>query len=170
MGHPLAGAGEAGAGLTAYAAGQLCASLDGFAAELRIQNQRRQRLAANLWPVVAPPVSLTGLPALRSADGGPNTGYFWAIQRITVGPFGAGTDLITVYRGASVNDVQPQNALNSFFTAQAGAFVPWHVGGKGLILRGDESLVFAGTITGLSPIANIDAHQGTLAVLSDYIL
>lgn len=148
----------------------LCASVGQLVGELREQNLRRRRLAAQLYPVVAPPVSLAGLPALRSADGGPNTGFFWAIQRITVGPFGAGTDLITVYRGANVGDVQPQNALNSFFTAQVGAFVPWHVGGKGLILRGDESLIFAGTITGASPIANIDAHQGTLAVLTDYIL
>lgn len=159
-----------GAGVQVDAAAQLLASIGSLTAELREHNARARRLAAQLYPVVAPPVSLSGLPALRSADGGPNTGYFWAIQRITVGPFGAGTDLITVYRGANVNDVQPQNALNSFFTAQVGAFVPWHVGGKGLILRGDESLIFAGTITGASPIANIDAHQGTLAVLTDYIL
>jgi hypothetical protein len=159
-----------GPGLHLDASADLVLALGSLTAELRKEDLRRRRLAASMYPVVAPPVSLVGLPALRSADGGPNTGYFWAVQRITVGPFGAGTDLITVYRGASVNDVQPQNALNSFFTAQAGAFVPWHVGGKGLILRGDESLIFAGTITGASPIANIDAHQGTLAVLTDYIL
>jgi hypothetical protein len=163
-------AGLAGAGLDVSAVAQLCASLNGATAEMREQARRRRQVAASLWPVHPPAVPLASLPALRSSDGGPNTGYFWAVQRITVGPFGAGSDLVTVYRGASAADVQPQNALNSFFTAQVGAFVPWHVGGKGLILMPDESLIFAGVITGASPMANVDAHQGLLDVLVDYIM
>ena len=158
----------AGAGLSMDA--QLCAQLGSVAEQLRAQNERRRKLAASLWPVHPPAISLVTLPVLRTSDGGPNTGYFWAVQRITVGPIGAGTDLVTVYRGTSVLDVQPQNALNSFFSSQVGAFVPWHVGGKGLILMPDEGLIFAGTITGASPMANIDAHQGMADVLVDYIL
>lgn len=149
---------------------EVVAALGSVAAELREANMRRRQLAASLWPVHTPAVPLGSLPTLRSADGGPNTGYFWAVQRITVGPIGASTDLITVYRGASANDVQPQNALNSFYSSQAGAFVPWHAGGKGLILMPDESLIFAGVITGASPVANIDAHQGLVQVLVDYIV
>jgi len=162
--------GPDGAGLQAAGWAQLAASLSGVAAELRAQNDRRRRLAACLWPVHPPAISLAVLPVQRSADGGPNTGYFWAVQRITVGPVGAATDLVTVYRGTSLSDVQSQNALNSFYSAQAGAFVAWHPGGKGLILLPDEGLIFAGTITGTSPVANIDAHQGLTAVLPDYIV
>ncbi len=157
-------------GLEIGAMAQLCAQLGSVAGELAEQNKRRRKLAASLWPVHAPAIPLAALPVVRTSDGGPNTGYFWAVQRITVGPIGAGTDLITVYRGTSVLDVQPQNALNSFFSSQAGAFVPWHVGGKGLILMPDECLIFAGTITGANPMANLDAHQGMADVLVDYIL
>ena len=113
--------------------------------------------------------SLASLPVVRSADGGPNTGFWWAIQRITVGPFGAATDTVTIYKGNASAWVQPQNALNSLFTAQVGAFVTWHPGGKGEILMPDEMLVLGGTITGANPMMNWEVIQGEMWELAEYV-
>ena len=167
---PGSGAGLGGAGLDVSAVASLCASMNGLAAQLRGEHERRRRVAGMMWGVRPPAISLGSLPALRSADGGPNTGFFWAVQRITIGPAGAATDLVTVYRGTSSADVQPQNALNSFTFAAVGQFAPWHPGGRGLILMPDESLIFAGTITGANPIANVEVHQGRIDLLPDYLL
>ena len=136
---------------------ELSVSLGSLAAAVREQNQMSRRAAGAIWWVEAPALSLSVLPAFNSTFG-PNTGYAWAVQRITVGPLGALTDAVTVYKGRSAADIQSQNALFTF-TNQATGFGTWHPGTAGLILMPDESIVVAGTITGVNPMLNWDAIQ-----------
>jgi|SRR5215472_46352 len=152
---------------------QLCAAIGGLTEIMRQQavadqQYRRRRNAAIGW-IEAPAIPLGVLPTIRAQDGGPNTGFYWAVQRISVGPFGATSDLLTLYKGHSVADVVPQNGYISFTNQAAGTFVSYHVGGKGLILAPDESLIAAGTITGTNPVLNWDAIQIEAAFLYDYL-
>lgn len=149
---------------------RLCAAVEQLERRLALPPLTPERAAAtDLWPLTPTPVSLGTLPSLRSSDGGPNGGYFWAVQRVTVGPIGATTDLVSVYRGTSSFDVQPQNALQSFFSTVVGSFVTWHPGGKGLVLMPDQAIVAGGTITGTNPMLSMDVIQGTLAQLAAYL-
>lgn len=152
--------------------GQLAVNLGSVAAELRADRERKRQLAAGIWWLEAPALPLSPLPAFNSQIG-PNGGYAWAVQRITVGPVGAATDLPTVYKGRSANEVQPQNALFTFNAGQnsaAGSFQTWHPGGKGLVLMPDESIIVAGTITGANPMLSWDVVQVELDNLSYYLL
>jgi hypothetical protein len=124
--------------------------------------------AAELWPIELPAVQFIGsaAPAIK-ALWGPNTGYAWAIQRLTVGGLG-GTDSLLVYRGYSgAADVQPQNLVGPPLTAAAPNMFP---GKSGLILMPDQSLVFGGTLTGASTYTvSGNAVQVTLDRLSRFL-
>jgi len=161
-----------GADLSVFA--QLSASLGSVAAELRAERQWRERMAAECWYVQAPAITLpAGSPFTYSPPlWGPNTGFAWAVQRITFFPGVGGdeSDNVTIYRGHSPLDVQQQNALNTL--AQPSGFVAavaWHPGRTGLILMPDESLVFSGTIT-TGAAVSVDVIQVTTAMLSQFLM
>lgn len=148
---------------------RLAASLDGLAAEMRARRRAEEDLAADVSFITVPAIGFAAVP-YAPPGWGPNTGFNWAVQRITIIGFGATTDFVTVYRGTSVTHVQPQNALYTFQEAVAGAGSAWHPGRTALILKGDESLVFGGTFTGSTGYANIDVIQVTDAQLPRFLV
>lgn len=150
--------------------GQLAVSLGSVAAELRADREYKRQLAASLWFQSAPAMGPFSAMPFASPTWGPNDGYAWAVQRVTVAGFGATTDLVTAYRGNSVTDVQPQNALFTFSVATVGAVATWHPGGKGLVLKGGEGMVFGGTFTGTAGAINVDVVHMELDKLPCYLL
>jgi hypothetical protein len=156
-------------GLSLDVAAQLCVSLDSLAAEMQRTRRSRENLAADVAFIETPPITFTAVPAAASGWG-PNTGYSWAVQRITVSGFGATTDYLNVYRGTNVAQAAGNNGLFTFQEAVAGGMATWHPGRTGLLLKAEESLVFAGTFTGTTAFANVDVIQLTDAQLPYFLL
>lgn len=149
---------------------QVSASINSLTAELRADRHRKERLAADVAFIETPPISFTAVP-YAAAGWGPNTGFNWAVQRITMSGFGATTDFVTAYRGTHTAAALGNNALFTFQEAVAGGTATWHPGRTGLVLVGDESLVFNGTITGGGTFfANIDVIQLTDTQLPYFLL
>jgi hypothetical protein len=80
--------GAMGDGFSLQVMGQLAASLGDVATALNTETRRRQRLSEELRWAPLPPIQgnpAAGVLTLANAEiWGPKTGYFWAIQRITV--------------------------------------------------------------------------------------
>jgi hypothetical protein len=148
---------------------RLCAGIEDLAARMTARADFLDRLGRAMHWVPAPAFPLSALPYVPPANGGPGMNFAWAIQRVTVGPIGATTDAVTIYKGRSVVDVAPQNALATF-TGAAGAFVPWTPGHAGVILMPGESLIAAGTITGANPVLSWDVKIMDLDALPFYLL
>lgn len=96
--------------------------------------------------------AVIGTPAAGAltmpAGSGPNQGFVWAIQRLTVGGLAA-NDQLGVYRNTT-------DVWNLLGVMGAGTASTFHVGGKGLILLGGESLIFSGT--GLAAAAAVTVN------------
>jgi hypothetical protein len=124
--------------------------------------------AAELWPIDLPAFQFLGSAApFVKPLWGPNTGYAWAITRLSV--FGlAGADAMLIYRGFSgAADVQPQNIVAPPLTVTAPTFNP---GKTGLILMPEQALVIGGTLTGASTYTvSGNAIQVTLDRLSRFL-
>lgn len=150
---------------------RLCAALDGLGAQMQRRQEWIDRLAGAVWQMPVPPVPLGTLPVNR-ADTGPTTGYFWAVQRITVGPIGATTDLVHLYKSHLSVEQQPQTALTTLTGASsaAGAFLTWNPGRSGCLLLPDERVGAAGTITGSNPVMNWEVIQGELWALPLFLV
>lgn len=158
-------------GLEINFAAAVSASIDELTAELRADRRRKQDLAADIAFVEAPPITFTALPAIATGNWGPNTGYSWAVQRITLSGFGATTDYVTAYRGTTTAATVGNNALFTFQEAVAGGTSTWHPGRTGLVLKAEESLVFGGSVSGGGTFfANIDVIQLTDAQLPYFLL
>lgn len=80
--------------------------------------------------------SAVTLPAAGAGQFGPKVGFYWKVERITA--FGLGTgDVLQVFRST---------AVGTKFLGVCTATAPTMPGtGKGLILQGEETLVFSGT-------------------------
>lgn len=152
----------------------LCAAIGGLQEEMRLARKRWQEMAANCWPVNI--AGIGGIPAagaLTLIDPnlmGPKTGYAWLVQRITVGGLASGTtfDTAFLYRGKSVDAIQP-NALLNLVTGNSPT---WHPGSLGLILRDGETVIMKGTgltATGLIALS-MDVIQVATPTLSEYLL
>ena len=141
-------------------AGSLCLSLDRNTAAMRDRQAWLDRLADAIWQVPMDPIPLGALPVVR-VNAGPTTGYYHAIQRVTVGPIGATTDLIHVYKSRVSVEQQPQTALTTLTGASsaAGAFLTWTPGRTGCVLHPDERIGLSGTITGTNPVMNWEVVQ-----------
>jgi hypothetical protein len=150
---------------------RLCAAMDGLCAQLQRRQEWIDRLAGAFWQMPVPPIPLGSLPINR-IDTGPTTGYFWAIQRITVGPIGATSDLVHLYKSHTGNEQQPQTALNTLAgtNSAAGAFLTWNPGRTGCLLLPDERVGVAGTITGANPVMNWEVIQGELWALPLFLV
>ena len=156
-------------GLDIDLSAQISASINGLTTELRRDRLRKENLAADCSYIETPPIYFNAVP-YAAAGWGPNTGFSWAIQRVTVAGLGATTDFLTVYRGTAAAAAAGNNALYTLQEAVAGGVATWHPGRTGLILKADESLVFAGTFTGTTCFVNIDAIQLTDANLPYFLL
>ena len=163
-----------GASLEVQVLAGLQACIGDLTAELRDSKTRWQTMAANCWPVSIPSqgaIPATGNLTITNADLlGPKTGYAWLIQRVTVGGLvgGATPDTVSIYRGKSTADLQPQNLLN----VVTGNAPTWHPGARGMILREGESLIASGTslaATGLVAMST-DVIQVALPLLVEYLL
>ena len=150
---------------------RLCAALDGLGAQMQRRQEWIDRLADAIWQAPAPPIPLGSLPVSRP-DSGPTTGYFWAVQRVTLGPVGATSDLIHLYKSRLSAEQQPQTALTTLTatSSAAGAFLTWTPGRSGCLLLPDERMGAAGTITGTNPVLNWDVIQGELWALPLFLV
>lgn len=140
---------------------------------IREAEARKRAMAAAVSWLVTPGFAFTALPFAPPTDQfGPQAGWNWAVQRVTIAGLGATTDLVTLYRGTSVTHALGNNALFSFTIPVAGAVATWHPGGKGLILRGQsqDSLAVAGTFTGTTGFVSVDVVQVTDEQLPYYLL
>jgi hypothetical protein len=149
---------------------QVAAAINGLTAELYADRRRKEDLAADVAFIEAPPYTFTAVPAAQGGWG-PNTGFSWAVQRITISGFGATTDYVTAYRGTVTAQTVGNNALYTFQEAVAGGVATWHPGRTGLILKAEESLVFGGSISGGGTFfVNVDVIQVTDAQLPYFLL
>jgi len=154
-------------------AAQVSASIDGLVTELKTERRRKENLAADVAYIEAPPITFAAnaLPVAAGSGWGPNTGFNWAVQRITISGFGALTDYITVYRGTTTAHAGAgQNALYTFQEAVAGGVATWHPGRTGFILKGQESIAFNGAATVGPFLVSVDVIQLTDANLPYFLL
>ena len=158
-----------GPGIEADANVGLHIAVGNLVSEMRREAQRKAQLACDVSYVSAPAISLSSLP-VATANWGPGKGWAWAVQRITVAGFGATTDFVIAYRGESTTDAVAANALYTFQEAVAGGTSTWHPGRTGLVLRGDESLVFGGTLTGTTGVVSVDVIQLADAKMPYFLL
>lgn len=78
-------------------------------------------------------------------------------------------DVLSIYKGTSPQGAQPQNAIDTLL-GNNGYAQPVHIGTKGIILRPDESLIFAGTALAASTYyVNVDGIQVTSDKISEYV-
>lgn len=150
---------------------RLCAAIDGLGAQMQRKQEWIDRLADAIWQMPVPPIPLSSLPVNR-VDAGPTTGFFWAVQRVTIGPIGATTDLVHLYKSHMTVEQQPQTALTTLTGASsaAGAFLTWTPGRSGCLLLPEEHVGVAGTITGSNPVMNWDVIQGELWALPLFLV
>lgn len=92
-----------------------------------------------------------GVTDIRDAtQGGPNTGFVWAIQRLSVDGLAAG-DTLKVYRFPA--------GPNTFIGLLTAASPELHVGSKGIVLHGGEDLEITGTgLTTLQPTLTVNGE------------
>jgi hypothetical protein len=157
-------------GLTADFSLKLSASIDSMTAVMRADLKRKQDMAADVSYIETPALALTALPFVAGIGWGPNTGYSWAVQRMTVAGLGATTDYVIAYRGTSAAQATGNNALYTFQELVAGGTSTWHPGRTGCILKAEESLVFTGTFTGTQAFVSIDVIQLTDTQLPYFLL
>ena len=72
---------------------------------------------------------------------GPDTGFAWAIQRLSVSGL-AGSDVLSIYRGPPTSKAATADNFMNNLTVAAPA---WHPGRTGLILQDGETIIAAGT-------------------------
>jgi hypothetical protein len=160
-----------GPGIEADATVGLHIALGNLVSEMTAERMRKERLALDVSYLSAPAVSSGVLP-FATPQWGPASGWAWAVQRITVAGFGATTDFVIAFRGNNANsDSVPDNALFTFQEAVAGGTATWHPGRTGLVLRGEESLVFGGTLTGGGQlVVSCDVIQLSMSKLPYFLL
>jgi hypothetical protein len=138
----------------------LVAAVSANTAALAAAERRKDSMFNAVSAFTPQAASFGALPYAIPADAfGPKDGFAWAVQRVTVSGFGATSDLITIYRGGSLVEVQPQNALFTFAISAAGAVATWHPGRTGLVLKGNERLALGGTFTGTTGFISYDVIQ-----------
>ena len=150
---------------------RMCVALDKLTGRLAERQDYLEKLASTIWQAPMPAIPLTTLPVNRP-DTGPTVGYFWAVQRITVGPIGSTTDAIHLYKSHSTVEQQSQTALNTLtgVTSQPGAFLTWNPGRTGCVLLPDEKLGASGTITGALPSLNWEVIVGEIWALPLFLV
>lgn len=152
---------------------RLCASLDANTAAYREAENRKRDLAASVSYIDEMAFSFTSaaLPVALEADKRPKTGYWWAVQRVSIAGLGATTDFINLWRANAPGEAGlGQKALNTFQIAVAGGIANWHPGRTGLLLRPRQGLAVTGTFTGTTGIVSFDFIQVADAQLPYFLL
>jgi len=139
---------------------ELSVSLRAVAGALEQDREWRERLAAAICPIEVPAIG-SFLPAAApylQGTWGPNDGWAWAIQRLTVASLSTG-DSMLVYRGASTADANGTQNLLQGFQGSAAAVQAWTPGRSGCILAANQNLIVSGTLTGGPYMLNADVIQ-----------
>ena len=139
---------------------ELSLSLKAVAGALERDREWREALAAAICPIEVPAIG-SFLPAAApylQGTWGPNDGWAWAIQRLTVASLSTG-DSMLVYRGASTADANGTQNLLQGFQGSAGAVQAWTPGRSGCILAANQNLIVSGTLTGGPYMLNADVIQ-----------
>jgi hypothetical protein len=139
---------------------ELSLSLRAVAGALERDREWRERLASAICPIEVPAIGAF-LPAAApylQGTWGPNDGWAWAIQRLTVASLSAG-DSMLVYRGASVSDANGTQNLLQGFQGSAGAVQAWTPGRSGCIIAANQNIIVSGTLTGGPYMLNADVIQ-----------
>jgi hypothetical protein len=152
-----------------FSASATLASIQDKMVETREREKTLRREASAVWSVQSPAFAFNTLPFVP-LNWGPNTGYAWAIQRISIGGFGAATDFVNVYLGLSAADVQFQNARWSFSVPIVGEVATWNPGRTGFVLMPDQGIILGGTFTGTTGYCSVDVIQLETWMLPDFLL
>lgn len=99
------------------------------------QEEARGFTTAPIIAIGTPATGALALPAPGANKIGPSGGYAWRVERLAVSGLGTG-DTISIYR----NDQNPGSFIDTL-TATKATIYP----GRGLMLRGDQTLIFVGT-------------------------
>ena len=102
------------------------------------QEQARGFTTARFAGLATVATGAVTVPANDSNRFGPDSGFAWAVQRVSASGLST-NDTLSVYRDAAT-------ALN--FLGYITATASLHPGSKGIVLRGAESLVVAGSSLG----------------------
>ena len=150
---------------------ELGLSLRAVAGALERDHEWRERLAAAITPIEVPAIGAFLPAALPYLQGtwGPNDGWAWAIQRLTVASLAAG-DSMLIYRGASVSDANGSQNLQQGFSATFGAVQAWTPGRSGCILAANQNLLISGTLTAGPYVLNADVIQVETWALPYFLL
>jgi hypothetical protein len=150
---------------------ELSVSLRSLAAELGAERDWRDRIAKGIAPLDVPAIGAftsAQLPYLQ-ATWGPNDGFAWAVQRITVGQL-LSTDSMLLYRGASVADASGNQNLLQGFQGSAGPVQVWNPGRTGCMLGKLQNIIITGTLTGGPYTLNADVIQLETWLLPYFLL
>jgi hypothetical protein len=125
---------------------------------------RQFRLPWNWFTAPGVPFAGNALPA-NLPGWGPLTGFCWAVQRFSiegmeVGTGAPGGECVSLYKGASVADVVPQNFLALLY----GNMPWWHPGRVGCILMPGQ-----GVIVGPPPPGGTAPAESQLVLYADVI-
>jgi len=139
---------------------ELSVSLRGLAAEMAADREWRDRLAQGIMPIEVPAIGAFTAAQTPYLQGtwGPNTGYAWAVQRITAAPL-LTTDYMQLYRGMSTADASGNQNLLQGFQGSAGAVQAWTPGRTGCVLAAEQNIIITGTLTGGPYTLNADVIQ-----------
>jgi hypothetical protein len=139
---------------------ELSLSLKAMAGQLDQDREFRERLAAAIQWIEVPAIGAftpAQIPYLQGTWG-PNDGWAWAIQRLTVASLSTG-DSLQVYRGASVSDANGSQNLRQGFQGTAGPVQVWNPGRTGCMIPAQQNLIISGTLTGGPYMLNADVIQ-----------
>jgi hypothetical protein len=139
---------------------ELSVSLRAMADQLDRDREFRERLAEAIQWIEVPAIGAftpAQLPYLQGTWG-PNDGWVWAIQRLTVASLATG-DSMQVYRGASTADANGNQNLRQGFQGTSGAVQVWNPGRTGCMIPANQNLIISGTLTGGPYMLNADVIQ-----------
>jgi hypothetical protein len=139
---------------------ELSVSLRSLADGLAAERDWRDRIARSIMPVDVPAIGAFTSAQLPYLQGtwGPNDGFTWAVQRITVGQL-LSTDSMLLYRGASTADASGNQNLLQGFQGSAGPVQVWNPGRTGCMLAKQQNIIITGTLTGGPYTLNADVIQ-----------
>jgi len=139
---------------------ELSLSLRSLAADLAAERKWREQLAAGIMIMEAPAIGAftpAQVPYIQPTWG-PNDGYVWAVQRLTVGQL-VPSDTMQLYRGASTADAGGNQNLLQGFAGSAGAVQAWTPGRTGCVIDENQSIIVTGSLYGGPYTLNADVIQ-----------
>jgi hypothetical protein len=140
--------------------------LEGLTAELAAQRIEQARAYEDISFRPIQPLQFLGSAAPAVLPVFVPLGWNWAVQAIVCNGL-SGADSMIVFRGAAPSSAVPQNQLGILTPAAP----MLHRGGKGTLLKAQQSLVFGGTLTGgTTYTVNIDVIEVADARLPRFLM